>query len=90
MSRLKRAATIPLKCLCRRRKSLWNRATATTGISKNHVKNRKLKLVGFRPPSFGVTVLGNSHGFDCNGSTSGYILWVNGRGVMIDPPPFSS
>jgi glyoxylase-like metal-dependent hydrolase (beta-lactamase superfamily II) len=44
----------------------------------------------FHPPSFGVTVLGNSHGFDKNGSTSGYVLWVNGRGIMIDPPPFSS
>jgi hypothetical protein len=44
----------------------------------------------FYPPSFGVTVLGNSHGFDKNGSTSGYVLWVNGRGIMIDPPPYSS
>jgi len=34
--------------------------------------------------------LGNSHGFDKNGSTSGYVLWVNGRGIMIDPPPYSS
>lgn len=44
----------------------------------------------FYPPSFGVTVLGNSHGFDKKGSVSGYVLWVNGRGVMIDPPPYSS
>jgi hypothetical protein len=44
----------------------------------------------FHPPSFGLTVLGNSHGFDKNGSTSGYVLWINGRGVMIDPPPYSS
>ena len=42
------------------------------------------------PPSFGVTVLGNSHGFDRDGSTSGCVLWVNGRGIMIDPPPYSS
>jgi len=44
----------------------------------------------FYPPSFGVTVLGNSHGFDAKGSTSGYVLWVNGRGIMIDPPPYAS
>jgi glyoxylase-like metal-dependent hydrolase (beta-lactamase superfamily II) len=44
----------------------------------------------FHPPSFGVTVLGNSHGFDASGSVSGYVLWINGRGVMIDPPPYSS
>jgi len=63
--------------------------------------NKSLKLIQdppkrfdlprtFNPPSFGVTVLGNSHGFDKNGSTSGYVLWINGRGVMIDPPPYST
>jgi glyoxylase-like metal-dependent hydrolase (beta-lactamase superfamily II) len=44
----------------------------------------------FHPPSFGLTTLGNSHGFDKSGSVSGYVLWINGRGVMIDPPPYSS
>lgn len=44
----------------------------------------------FYPPAFGVTVLGNSHGFDPHGKTSGYVLWINHRGIMIDPPPFSS
>ena len=44
----------------------------------------------FYPPSFGVTVLGNSHGFDASGSVSGYVLWINGRGLMIDPPPYAS
>lgn len=44
----------------------------------------------FKPPLFGVTVLGASHGFDPTGSTSGYVLWVNQRGIMIDPPPNSS
>lgn len=44
----------------------------------------------FKPPVFGVTVLGASHGFDASGSTSGYVLWVNRRGIMIDPPPNSS
>jgi len=50
---------------------------------------RKLPLPFF-PPSFGITILGNSHGFDKNGSTSGYVIWINGRGVMVDPPPYSS
>ncbi|ETW09797.1 hypothetical protein H310_00276 [Aphanomyces invadans] len=44
----------------------------------------------FYPPVYGVTVLGNSHGFDPTGRTSGYVLWINRRGIMIDPPPFSS
>lgn len=35
-------------------------------------------------------MLGSSHGFDCAGSTSGFILWINRKGIMIDPPPFSS
>lgn len=51
---------------------------------------RNIAPATFHPPSFGVTVLGNSHGFDKSGSTSGYVLWINGRGVMIDPPPYSS
>ncbi len=68
------------------------------GIVKMEAKKRS--IVGeiprnilpkaFHPPSFGVTVLGNSHGFDKSGSVSGYVLWINGRGVMIDPPPYSS
>lgn len=43
----------------------------------------------FEPPAFGFTMLGNSHGFDVNGSTSGFVLWINGKGIMIDPPPYS-
>eukprot|EP00636_Phaeomonas_parva_P006036 CAMPEP_0118873072 /NCGR_PEP_ID=MMETSP1163-20130328/15022_1 /TAXON_ID=124430 /ORGANISM="Phaeomonas parva, Strain CCMP2877" /LENGTH=776 /DNA_ID=CAMNT_0006808325 /DNA_START=219 /DNA_END=2549 /DNA_ORIENTATION=+ len=43
----------------------------------------------FQPPLFGVTVLGNSHGFDPVGRTTGYIVWINKRGIMIDPPPSS-
>lgn len=46
--------------------------------------------IKFIPPNFGVTVLGSSHGFDPKGSTSGYIVWINGRGIMVDPPPFST
>ena len=46
--------------------------------------------VVFEPPLFGVTVLGSSHGFDPSGRTSGYVLWLNKRGYMIDPPPQST
>lgn len=44
----------------------------------------------FDPPVFGVTLLGNSHGFDICGSTTGFIIWINKKGVMVDPPPYSS
>jgi len=37
-----------------------------------------------------VTILGSSHGFDPHGDTSGYVVWVNGKGIMVDPPPFTT
>lgn len=40
----------------------------------------------FEPPLFGVTCLGPSHGFDPVDNTSGFILWVNKLGIMVDPP----
>jgi len=40
----------------------------------------------FNPPLFGVTCLGPSHGFDPEANTSGFILWLNHHGIMIDPP----
>ncbi len=40
----------------------------------------------FVPPLFGVTCLGPSHGFDPYENTSGYIIWLNHNGIMIDPP----
>ena len=38
------------------------------------------------PPLFGVTCLGPSHGFDPTENTSGYIIWLNHNGIMVDPP----
>ncbi|MNK30456.1 cAMP receptor protein [compost metagenome] len=40
----------------------------------------------FIPPYFGMTFIGTGHGFDPSAKTSGFILWVNGRGIMVDPP----
>lgn len=40
----------------------------------------------FRPPLFGITTLGAGHGFDPEADTSGLIIWVNRRGIMVDPP----
>ncbi len=44
----------------------------------------------FIPPHFGITTLGSSHGFDPGGKTSGFIFWINGSGILIDPPIDSS
>jgi len=40
----------------------------------------------FVAPSFGVTVLGASHGFDPSGKTTGFLLWMGGRAILVDPP----
>ena len=48
----------------------------------------RLRAQRFVPPRFGVTVLGRSHGFDPDPKerTTGFVLWVGGRGVLVDPP----
>jgi len=40
----------------------------------------------FYPPLFGVTIIGSGHGFDPKADTSGFVLWVNHRGIIVDPP----
>ena len=40
----------------------------------------------YQPPVFGVTALGTGSGFDPTSATSGFIVWCNRRGVMVDPP----
>lgn len=50
------------------------------------VEEKKNNLTHFSPPKFGFTCLGSSNGFDPAGSTSGFILWLNGSGILIDPP----
>jgi CRP-like cAMP-binding protein len=52
-------------------------------VDKSSVSGTNLN---FRPPLFGITTLGSGHGFDPNSETSGLIIWINRRGVMIDPP----
>ena len=55
-------------------------------IEPSNVSSMKV----FTPPLFGVTVLGASHGFDPTEATSGYVIWVNRRGLMVDPPTNST
>ena len=38
-------------------------------------------------PRFGVTPLGTSHGFDHAGDFTCFILWINGKGIIVDPSP---
>ena len=36
-------------------------------------------------PRFGITPLGTSHGFDASGDFTSFIIWVNGKGILVDP-----
>ena len=40
----------------------------------------------FHPPALGMTILGSGHGFDVRSLTSGFVIWVDGKGVLVDPP----
>ncbi|BBM88963.1 hypothetical protein COTS27_00650 [Spirochaetota bacterium] len=46
----------------------------------------KIPQEPFKPPVLGVTCLGPSHGFDPKDNTSGFIIWINEMGIMVDPP----
>ena len=38
-------------------------------------------------PRFGVTPLGTSHGFDPGGDFTSFIIWINSKGILVDPSP---
>jgi len=40
----------------------------------------------YNPPLFGITVISSGHGFDTGASTSGFIIWINRKGILVDPP----
>lgn len=44
----------------------------------------------FTPPPFGVTLIGSGHGFDAGSKTSGFLIWVDGKGILVDPPVHST
>ncbi|MEB3205364.1 MAG: cyclic nucleotide-binding domain-containing protein [Candidatus Sericytochromatia bacterium] len=44
------------------------------------------RIAPFHPPAFGLTFIGTGHGFDPETMTSGFIIWANHRGILVDPP----
>src|SRR5262245_31606233 len=36
-------------------------------------------------PRFGVTPFGTSHGFDATGDFTSFIIWLNDKGILVDP-----
>ena len=41
-------------------------------------------LESFEPPDLGVSVLGSADGFSKDGTTAGFVLWMRGRGILVD------
>jgi hypothetical protein len=57
------------------------------------IKKREAEKADYKPfdvPKMGVTMLGCSHGFDAKERTTGFVIWMNRKGIMVDPPPHSS
>ena len=44
----------------------------------------------FDTPDFGITVLGSADGFSPDGTTAGFVLWMRGCGILVDPPAHSA
>lgn len=73
----------------------WTQGRTDHIDKKIHVPEKEIVMSKnqqtFHPPEFGVTVLGRSNGFDPDPRerTTGFILWLGGRGIMVDPPVHS-
>ena len=65
--------------------ALYAQVAGNINYSAKFIVGKKLPEP-FIPPRFAVTCLGPSHGFDPKDNTSGFIIWLNGNGIMIDPP----
>lgn len=80
--------------VCRNERGLYSvhdgdQLTAELGCELNLPPRAQLPLderAPFVPPYFGLTFIGTGHGFDPTTKTSGCILWIKGRGLMVDPP----
>lgn len=60
----------------------------------NNIKSEKLnqdvlQSVSYCPPMFGITYLGSYFENKVDNKDTGILIWINGRGVIIDPPPFT-
>ena len=64
------------------------RCTVDMSMSMGHVADLAFArgLIDFSPPDFGLTMLGSGHGFAPTEKTTGFILWIGGRGILVDPP----
>ena len=50
----------------------------------------EMEMEEFETPDFGVTVLGAADGMSPDDTTAGFVLWMRGRGILVDPPAHSA
>ncbi len=55
-------------------------------IFTEHQQSSEVSYYSFRQPIYGITILGAGDGFNPDSITSGMIVWVNRRGIIVDPP----
>ena len=70
--------------------SLPGRTPTDPDLNADGSQSSERPPVSWMAPSFGVTVLGASHGFDVSGKTTGFLLWMGGRAILVDPPTDST
>jgi phosphoribosyl 1,2-cyclic phosphodiesterase len=70
--------------------SLPGRTATDPDVSGDGAQASDRPPMSWMAPSFGVTVLGASHGFDVSGKTTGFLLWMGGRAILVDPPTDST
>ena len=56
----------------------------------SHPCDLGLEMEEFETPDFGVTVLGAADGMSPDDTTAGFVLWMRGRGILVDPPAHSA
>lgn len=66
----------------------WNRSLQVPrDVAYNVIYDAGARLPEpYEPPTIGITCLGPSHGFDPEENTSGFMVWLNHKGIMVDPP----
>jgi len=66
--------------------SALRKAPEFRSLRRPSVSEELMRNARFSAPVLGITFLGTGHGFDKDKATTGFIIWINGRGIAVDPP----
>ena len=58
---------------------------ARVARAPSHPCDLGVEMEEFETPDFGVTVLGAADGMSPDDTTAGFVLWMRGRGILVDP-----